>query len=189
MTFFIITFVLMMNFVWRYIDELTGKGLGMDIIIELLFYATINLIPLGMPLAMLLAAIMTMGNLGENYELLAMKSAGMSLLKIVRINGQRNDVAVRDRLFSIGSLRAVVEGAININALVTVLKKSVTKDVGGIIMLVLPDKRNDLAIAFLEGIVTDRPAIGTTKIVLRRPTMKIVFHCYPPDNVGGRRPR
>ena len=56
MTFFIITFVLMMNFLWRYIDELTGKGLGADVIIELLFYATINLIPLGMPLAMLLAA-------------------------------------------------------------------------------------------------------------------------------------
>ena len=56
MTFFIITFILMMNFLWRYIDELTGKGLGADVIIELLFYATINLIPMGMPLAMLLAA-------------------------------------------------------------------------------------------------------------------------------------
>ena len=72
MTFFIITFILMMNFLWRYIDELTGKGLGADVIIELLFYATINLIPMGMPLAMLLAAIMTMGNLGENFELQAM---------------------------------------------------------------------------------------------------------------------
>ena len=84
MTFFIITFILMMNFLWRYIDELTGKGLGADVIIELLFYATINLIPMGMPLAMLLAAIMTMGNLGENFELQAMKSAGMSLMKIMR---------------------------------------------------------------------------------------------------------
>ena len=84
MTFFIITFVLMMNFLWRYIDELTGKGLGIDIIAELLFYATINLIPLGMPLAMLLAAIMTMGNLGENFELQAMKSAGMSLMRIMK---------------------------------------------------------------------------------------------------------
>ena len=84
MTFFIIFFVLMMNFLWRYIDELTGKGLGADVIIELLFYATINLIPLGMPLVMLLAAIMTMGNLGENYELLAMKSAGMSLTQILK---------------------------------------------------------------------------------------------------------
>ena len=84
MTFFIITFILMMNFLWRYIDELTGKGLGADVIIELLFYATINLIPMGMPLAMLLAAIMTMGNLGENFELQAMKSAGMSLMKIMK---------------------------------------------------------------------------------------------------------
>ena len=74
----------MMNFLWRYIDELTGKGLGADVIIELLFYATINLIPLGMPLAMLLAAIMTMGNLGENFELQAMKSAGMSLMRIMK---------------------------------------------------------------------------------------------------------
>lgn len=84
LTFFIITFVLMMNFLWRYIDELTGKGLGLGVIIELLLYATINLIPLGLPLAMLLAAIMTMGNLGENFELQAMKSSGMSLMRIMK---------------------------------------------------------------------------------------------------------
>lgn len=84
MTFFIITFVLMMNFLWRYIDELTGKGLGFGVIIELLVYATINLIPLGLPLAMLLAGIMTMGNLGENFELQAMKSAGVSLMRILK---------------------------------------------------------------------------------------------------------
>lgn len=84
LTFFIITFVLMMNFLWRYIDELTGKGLGFGVIIELLLYATINLIPLGLPLAMLLAAIMTMGNLGENFELQAMKSSGMSLMRIMK---------------------------------------------------------------------------------------------------------
>lgn len=84
MTFFIITFVLMMNFVWRYIDELVGKGLDAGVIIELISYATINMIPMGLPLAMLLAAIMTMGNLGENYELLAMKSAGMSLMRIMK---------------------------------------------------------------------------------------------------------
>lgn len=83
-TFFIVFFVLMMNFIWRYIDELTGKGLDAAVIIELLFYATINMIPLGLPLAMLLAAIMTMGNLGENFELQAMKSAGMSLMRIMR---------------------------------------------------------------------------------------------------------
>ena len=84
LTFFIVTFVLMMNFVWRYIDDLVGKGLDPLVIIELLCYATVNMITMGLPLAMLLAAIMTMGNLGENYELLAMKSAGMSLMRILQ---------------------------------------------------------------------------------------------------------
>ena len=84
LTFFIVMFVLMMNFVWRYIDELVGKGLSAGIIIELMTYAMANMLPLGLPLAVLLAAIMTMGNLGENYELLAMKSAGMSLVRITR---------------------------------------------------------------------------------------------------------
>ena len=84
LTFFIVMFVLMMNFVWRYIDDLVGKGLSAGIIIELMSYAMVNMIPMGLPLAMLLAAIMTMGNLGENYELLAMKSAGMSLPKIMK---------------------------------------------------------------------------------------------------------
>ena len=84
LTFFIIIFILMMNFVWRYIDELVGKGLEPTVILELIMYATINMIPMGLPLAILLATIMTMGNLGENYELLAMKSAGMSLMKIMK---------------------------------------------------------------------------------------------------------
>ena len=84
LTFFIVMFVLMMNFVWRYIDELVGKGLSAGIIIELMSYAMANMIPMGLPLSMLLAAIMTMGSLGENYELLAMKSAGMSLVRITK---------------------------------------------------------------------------------------------------------
>ena len=84
LTFFIIIFILMMNFVWRYIDELVGKGLDPMVIVELIMYATINMIPMGLPLAILLATIMTMGNLGENYELLAMKSAGMSLMRIMK---------------------------------------------------------------------------------------------------------
>ncbi len=83
-TFFIVIFILMMNFVWRYIEDLVGKGLDAAVIIELICYATVNMIQMGLPLAVLLATIMTMGNLGENYELLAMKSAGMSLLQIVR---------------------------------------------------------------------------------------------------------
>ena len=83
LSFFIVMFILMMNFVWRYIDELVGKGLSFNVIIELLFYATANMMPLGIPLATLFAGIMTMGNLGEHNELLAMKSAGMSLPRIL----------------------------------------------------------------------------------------------------------
>ncbi len=83
-TFFIVMFVLMMNFVWRYIEDLVGKGLDFGIIVEVMCYAMINMIPMGLPLVMLLAAIMAMGNLGENYEILAMKSAGMSLLQIMK---------------------------------------------------------------------------------------------------------
>ena len=97
LTFFIIIFILMMNFVWRYIDELVGKGLDPMVILELIMYATINMIPMGLPLAILLATIMTMGNLGENYELLAMKSAGMSLQRIMA------PLMVVATLFSIGS--------------------------------------------------------------------------------------
>ncbi len=84
LTFFIVMFIMMMNFVWRYIDELVGKGLDFGVVVELLSYAMVNTMPMGLPLAILLAAIMTMGNLGENYELLAMKSAGMSLPRILR---------------------------------------------------------------------------------------------------------
>lgn len=84
MTFFIVMFVLMMNFLWRYIDELVGKGLDFGVIMELIFYGSSFMLPMGIPLATLLAGIMAMGNLGENYELLAMKSAGMSLMKILQ---------------------------------------------------------------------------------------------------------
>lgn len=83
-TFFIVQFVLMLNFVWRYIDELTGKGLDVSTIVELFACASASMIPLGLPLAMLLSAIMAMGNLGESFELLAMKAAGLSLMKIFR---------------------------------------------------------------------------------------------------------
>ena len=83
-TFFIVIFILMMNFVWRYIDELTGKGLEFYTIAELVVCATANMIPLGLPLALLLSSIMALGNLGENYELLAMKSSGMPIMRILR---------------------------------------------------------------------------------------------------------
>jgi lipopolysaccharide export system permease protein len=82
-SFFIVLFVLMMNFLWKYIDELVGKGLGLGTIIEFLFYGTTFMIAMGFPLATLFAAIMTMGNLGEQYELLALKSAGVSLPRIM----------------------------------------------------------------------------------------------------------
>lgn len=84
LTFFIVMFVLLMQFMWRYIDELVGKGLEVHVILELMFYASATLIPMGLPLATLLASIMTMGNLGENNELLALKSAGVSLPRIIK---------------------------------------------------------------------------------------------------------
>ena len=84
MTFFICVFILLMQFLWKYIDELVGKGLDWGIVSELLAYAAFGLVPLAFPLAMLLASIMTFGNLGENYELVAMKASGISLFRIMR---------------------------------------------------------------------------------------------------------
>jgi lipopolysaccharide export system permease protein len=73
-----------MQFLWKYIDELVGKGLDWTIVSELLIYASFGLVPLAFPLAMLLASIMTFGNMGENYELVAMKASGISLFRIMR---------------------------------------------------------------------------------------------------------
>ena len=83
-TFFISLFVLLMQFLWKYIDELVGKGLDASVIAELLFYASITLIPMALPLAILLASIMTFGNLGEKFELTAIKAAGISLQRTMR---------------------------------------------------------------------------------------------------------
>jgi lipopolysaccharide export system permease protein len=83
MTLFIAIFVLLMQFLWKYVDDLVGKGLEWYIIAELMLYAAASLVPLALPLAILLSSIMTFGNFGENYELVAMKSAGMSLIKIM----------------------------------------------------------------------------------------------------------
>ena len=83
MTFFICLFVLLMQFLWKYVDDLVGKGLDFKILAELLFYASFALLPFAFPLAMLLASIMTFGSLGENYELVAMKSSGVSLIRIM----------------------------------------------------------------------------------------------------------
>lgn len=84
MTFVICIFVLLMQFLWKYIDDLVGKGLEWRIVTELLVYAASGLVPLAFPLAMLLASIMTFGNLGENYELVAMKASGISLFRIMQ---------------------------------------------------------------------------------------------------------
>ena len=84
MTFFIVVFVLLMQFLWRYIGDLVGKGLELSVLGEMLFYASFGVLPFAFPLAMLLASIMTFGSLGENYELVAMKSAGISLFQIGR---------------------------------------------------------------------------------------------------------
>ncbi len=84
MTFFICMFVLLMQFLWKYVDDMVGKGLEWSILGELLFYASFGLLPFAFPLAMLLASIMTFGSLGENYELVAIKSSGISLFRIMR---------------------------------------------------------------------------------------------------------
>lgn len=83
-TFFISLFILLMQFMWMYIDDLVGKGLEWYIIGELLFYASFTFVPLALPLAILLSSLMTFGNLGEHYELVAMKSAGISLRSIMK---------------------------------------------------------------------------------------------------------
>lgn len=82
-TFFISMFVLIMQFLWRMIDEIVGKGLDFAIIAELLIYVATTLVPMALPLAVLLSSIMTFGSLGENYELIALKAAGISLFRIM----------------------------------------------------------------------------------------------------------
>lgn len=83
-TFFISMFVLIMQFLWRMIDDIVGKGLDISIIAELMLYVSITLVPMALPLAVLLSSIMTFGTLGENYELVALKSAGISLYRIMK---------------------------------------------------------------------------------------------------------
>lgn len=84
MTFGICLFIVLMQFLWRYIDDMVGKGLEIPVLGEMFFYAALSLVPMALPLAILLASLMTFGNLGERLELLAMKSAGVSLIHIMR---------------------------------------------------------------------------------------------------------
>lgn len=84
MTFAICLFLVLMQFLWKYIEDMVGKGLDLKILAEMFLYASLNLIPLALPLSILLASIMVFGNLGEQLELLAIKSAGVPLLKTMK---------------------------------------------------------------------------------------------------------
>jgi lipopolysaccharide export system permease protein len=83
-TFFITLFVFMMQILWKYIDDLVGKGLDLLTLTEFLIYASATLVTLAMPISILLSSIMTFGKLGENFELVAIKSSGISLLRFMR---------------------------------------------------------------------------------------------------------
>ncbi len=83
-TFFITLFVLVLQFFWLYIDDIVGKGLDLFTILRLLMYVSATVVPLALPLALLLSSIMTFGNLGETFELVAIKSAGIPLLRFMR---------------------------------------------------------------------------------------------------------
>lgn len=83
-TFFISQFVLMMQFLWRYVDELIGKGLSLDVLAQFFWYMGLMLVPQALPLAILLSSLITFGNLGESSELTAIKAAGISLMQAFR---------------------------------------------------------------------------------------------------------
>lgn len=83
MTFFIVLFIVLMQFLWKYVDDLVGKGLEISVIAELFFYAAVSMVPMSLPLAILLASLMTFGNFGEKFELTAMKASGISLLRVM----------------------------------------------------------------------------------------------------------
>ena len=82
-TFFICLFIFIMQFIWQYIDDLVGKGLSWDVLLEFFFYASLTLVPMSLPLAVLLASLISFGNMGEKLELLSMKAAGVPLVRIL----------------------------------------------------------------------------------------------------------
>ena len=84
MTFLICIFILLMQFLWKHVAELVGKGISWSVLGEFFIYAIFSLVPMALPLAILLASLMTFGNMGEKFELTAMKSAGISLFRIMR---------------------------------------------------------------------------------------------------------
>ena len=83
-TFFICLFIFLMQFVWKYVDELVGKGLSWDVLAKFFWYSSLTLIPMSLPLAVLLASLISFGNLGEKFELLSMKAAGIPLVRILQ---------------------------------------------------------------------------------------------------------
>ena len=84
MTFMICLFIVLMQFIWQHIKDFVGKGLEIGVLAEMFFYAAMSMVPLALPLAILLASLMTFGNLSERFELLAIKASGVSLIKIMR---------------------------------------------------------------------------------------------------------
>lgn len=96
-TFFICLFIFMMQFMWLHIDKLIGKGLSIDVLAQFFFYASLTLMPMSLPLAILLASLITFGNFGERFELLSMKAAGISLIRIFQ------PTAIFALLLSLGS--------------------------------------------------------------------------------------
>ena len=83
-TFFICLFIFLMQFIWKYVDDFIGKGLSFSVLAQFFFHAAMDLVPLSLPLAILLASLITFGNMGERLELLSMKAAGIPLLRILR---------------------------------------------------------------------------------------------------------
>ena len=83
MTFLVVVFIFLMQFVWKYIDDLVGKGLEWTVLLRLMGYTACTFIPMSLPLALLLSGLMTFGNLGERFELTAIKSAGIPLYRIM----------------------------------------------------------------------------------------------------------
>ena len=83
MAFFVVEFVLIMQFLWKYIDEIIGKGFSLGVLLEMLFYFSVRIIPEAVPVTILIASVMVFGNLAEKYEISSMKSAGISLTRIM----------------------------------------------------------------------------------------------------------
>jgi lipopolysaccharide export system permease protein len=83
MAFFIALFVLIMQTLWLYIDTIVGKGVGILLMMEMIGYLSVSLIPMALPIAIIIGAVMVFGNLGERYELSSLKSAGVSLIRIM----------------------------------------------------------------------------------------------------------